>query len=401
MKRGARRFLCVVCVLLLAVVIAMPTVVPMVIGDVASAKLAELGYPSDVSMVLGYCWRNGPGIRGELHAAVHGSAWRATVSFAASACEWEARVSVPKIDFSESEPLVSRLLEKYPVNSVSNLTFSGAIALDAKAVRTFSMPVPVWSVKVPVSNVVASLVKEGRPLSVNGLTTVSGASGIASHCDISPAFLRAKSFSAAEFTFTNCYAAVRATEKALLVTEAGADFGGGKLNLYSVFVNPKNLNMGFTLFLNEIDAGAVLSHLKGFRGEASGKLHGKVRLFVKEGGKLLRLSDAFLYSTPGEIGKLQMANADTITDNLEMMGVDSAARDNVAKAMANLDYSVLRFDLRRKGGDMATLGVQIKGMATRGGITVPVDVNININGELEQILNRSIGISKQLKEKKP
>lgn len=401
MRVKGRIFLWLIAVPLLLVGIAVPTVVPWIIGDVASAKLAELGYPTDVSLTIGYCWRNGPGICGELEAEVVGSPWRARARFAASACEWEASVSVPKTEFSETEPLVRKLLERYPVTAVSNLAFSGSVALEAKAVRTFSMPVPVWSVKVPVSNVVASAVKEERPLAVQGLSTALGASGIAGHCDIAPTLVRIKAFSAAEFTFTNCFAAVRATEGALLVTEAGAGFGGGRLNLYSVFLNPKSLNMGFTLFLNEIDAGAALSHFRGFRGEASGKLHGKVRLFVKEGGKLLRLSDAFLYSTPGDVGKFRMENADTITDNLEMMGVDSASRDNVAKAMADLDYNVLRFDLRRRQGDLATLGVRIEGTTTRGGITVPVDVNININGELEQILNRSLNLNNKLKEKKP
>ena len=185
-----------------------------------------------------------------------------------------------------------------------------------------------------------------------------------------------------------------------MITEAEAGFCGGKVNLYSLVLNPKNLSTGFTLFLDDVDAGEALSHLKGFRGEASGRLHGKVKLRVKDGGEAVRLSDAFLYSAPGETGKLRMENPEMVADGLALAGLDEAARGNVANALTDLDYSVLRLDLRRMEGRSARLSVRLGGSATRGGKTVPVDLTVNFNGELEQLINTGLGYSAKLKGKK-
>ena len=145
--------------------------------------------------------------------------------------------------------------------------------------------------------------------------------------------------------------------------------------------------------LDDVDAGKTLSHLNGFRGKASGRLHGKVKLFVREGGKAVRLSDAFLYSTPGEVGKLQMENPKTITDNLALAGLDDDFQGNVRNALSNLDYTVLKLNLKRRPDNQATLAVRLSGTATRGDLTVPVDLNVNINGELEQLINTGLGLS--------
>ena len=92
-----------------------------------------------------------------------------------------------------------------------------------------------------------------------------------------------------------------------------------------------------------------------------------------------------------------MAEPQTVTDNLAMAGIDQSTQDNVANALTDLDYSVLRFDLKRLEGKNATLGVRIEGSATRGELTVPVNLNLNVNGELEQIINTGLGFSNKLK----
>ena len=381
--------------LLLAIVL--PLALPPVVRQIAEAKLAEFGYPSSVSLNLGYAWRKGPEIVGSLTASVIDTPWTVSADFGAGLGTYHAHVRMPKTAFAETDPLLARLLAEHPVSGVSNLTFSGSVALDASVERTRQMPVPVWSVKAPIRLDHVDVATTNGTIAADGIALTPTASGIARHLDIAPLYLRAAALDASGFSLTNIAAAVRAEEKSLLVTEAGAELCGGKVSLYSLFLNPKNLNAGFTLFVDNVDAGEVLTHVRGFAGQASGRLHGKVRLFVREGGKAIRLSDAFLYSTPGEIGKLKMAEPKTVTDNLAMAGIDPSTQDNVANALTDLDYSVLRFDLKRLEGKNATLGVRIEGSATRGELTVPVNLNLNINGELEQIINTGLGFSNKLK----
>ena len=383
----------------LLVIIALPVAAPLAIESLVRGKLGELGLRSSVKMTLGYCWRNGPGISGRLSLALTDSPWSLTAEFGASCCEWSAAVKMPETPFSENDTVLRTLLAKYPVTAISNLTFSGSIALDAKAERTFRMPVPVWSARLPIRDLSAGFTMEDKPYAIEGFSITPGADGIASHIDVIPMLPRAKSLSANGFVLTNFFASVRATEKALLVTQASAGLCGGQVNLYSLFLDPKSLNAGFTLFIDDVNAGETLSHLNGFNGEASGRLHGKIRLLVREGGKSIRLGDAYLYSTPGETGKLRLRDATPVTDNLAMAGLDEATRCNVAAALADLDYSVLRLNLKRGKGSSATLSTTLRGTATRDRVSVPVDITLNFNGELEQLINTGLGYSNLLKGK--
>lgn len=382
-------------VLLLA--IALPLVLPPVVRQIAEVKLAEFGYPSSVSLNLGYAWRKGPEIVGSLTASVIGTPWTVAADFGAGLGTYHAQVRMPKTAIAETDPLFARILAEHPVTGASNLTFSGSVALDASVERTRQMPVPVWSAKVPIRLDRVGLSCETGGITAEGIVLTPEASGIADHIDVAPLHLRATSLSADGFALSNLFASARADLKSVLVTEAAAATCGGKVCLYSLFLDHKSLNAGFTLFLDNIDAGEMLAHIRGFNGHASGRLHGKVRLFVREGGKAIRLSDAFLYSTPGETGKLKMTNPKTVTDSLALACIDRSTQDNVANALTDLDYSVLRFDLKRLEGKNATLGVRIEGSATRGELTVPVNLNLNINGELEQIINTGLGFSSKLK----
>ena len=399
MKKAAKWTLAVGCAATVALALVVPVATPPIVKSVAEAKLAELGYPCNVYLTLGYAWNHGPELAGSLRVSVKKTPWTASADFGAGFGTYRAQVKLPKTAFSEADPLLAKILAEHPSDGLSNLTFSGSVALDASVERTRRMPVPVWKVSVPIVLDAANLTTTNQEISVSGLELTPAASGIADHVDVAPLYLFANSLTANGFTLTNFYAAARASAKGVLVTEAGATTCGGKVNLYSLFLDARNLNAGVTLFLDNIDAGDMLTHIKGFGGQASGRLHGKVRLFVKEGGKAIRLSDAFLYSTPGETGKLKMSEPETVTDNLALAGIDEATRGNVSNALADLDYSVLRFDLKRLEGKNATLGVRIEGSATRGDLTVPVNINLNINGELEQLVNTGLGYSNKLKGK--
>ena len=383
----------------LAVLVAIPVAVPPLVETIVRNKLGEFGLDSNPKMSLGYCWRNGPGIAGKFDIALADSNWRVTADFGASCCEWSASVKMPETTFSESDPVLKSLLAKYPPSAVSNLTFSGSIAIDATAERTFQTPVPVWSAKIPVRNLSAGFAFDDKDYAVDGFSITPAVAGIAGYHEVNPMYPHAKSISANGFVMTNVFAAVWISEEGLLITQASAELCGGKVNLYSLFLDSKNLNSGFTLFIDDVEAGEMLRHVNGFSGEASGRLHGKVKLFIRNGGKSIRLSDAYLYSTPGETGKLKLANPESMTDNLALAGFDDAARANVADALTDLDYSVLRLNLRRGEGKSATLSTTVRGTATRGPVTVPVDLTLNVNGELEQLINTGLGYSNLLKGK--
>ena len=132
-----------------------------------------------------------------------------------------------------------------------------------------------------------------------------------------------------------------------------------------------------------------------FHGEASGRLHGKLPVFLKD-GKTLRIKDAYLFSTPGETGNLRITDAKPILDNLAQGGVDKATRDNLEKVLANLDYNVLKVELRRgKDGEDSSLGLKIEGTATHGATTVPVNLDVTFHGDIDQLVDTGMKLSKR------
>ena len=396
-KRAIRRILGWFAAAVVVVAAAVPFAAPPVVSRIVEAKFAAYGLPAKAATTLSYGWRGGPELAGTLRLSLVDAPWRLIVDFGGGFGQYHADVHLPETDFTEADPALARLLDLYRPLTVSNIAFSGSVSLAASVTRTRQIPVPVWNARAPIRIDAAQVFVGPMPVTLGGFTAEPKASGLAGHVDVAPLFLRAQKVDVGSFAFTNLFASVHAMEKALLVTEARAGFCGGTASLYSLVLDPKSLNVGLTLFLDDIDAGAALDHVKGFRGDATGRLHGKVRLFVKEGGKSVRLGDAFLYSTPGEGGRLQLENATSFTDTLALAGLDEATRGNVANALADLDYKVLKLDLRRAHDSSAALGLGIQGTATRDGTTVPVDIRVNLHGAIEQLLNTGLGYQQKLK----
>lgn len=334
-----------------------------------------------------------------LGASPDGSGPWVEASFAGSPGDWSADVRVPEFRFSESDGVLGRIVSRLPLPGVSNLVFSGGASARATVRRTKAVPVSAWESELSVRGVAASADAASGPVSVAGLSLSAEAEGIADRVFLRPLFLRAGSLAGAGLAVTNAYATLRRERTYFLVSEAGADFCGGEMRLYSLYLDPERLNAGFTLLLDDLDAGEVLRCVPCFRGEASGRLHGKLPLALRRGERL-RFGDAFLYSTPGETGTLRLENAAPVTENLAAGGVPPTTCENLARALENLDYRVLRLRFAREGEDGAAMSVKVEGSATRGEVTVPVDFEVTFHGAIEQLVNFGLGAATRNQQKR-
>lgn len=313
---------------------------------------------------------------------------------------WQADVELPPTALTERDPLLADLLARANLADVTNLAFDGRLSLTAHAERTQEVPVPKWTARGRLQDFNATFTTGGQNVAVANLRLPFGAAGLADHVDLAPIFLRADRIDAAGFTLTEPFASLRATERALLVTEAGAGCCGGDIRLYSLFLDLSRLNMGLTLFVDGIDTGEALQHLNGFAGEASGRLHGRIPVRLVN-GRRVKLQDAYLYSVPGEVGNLRLRDATPITRNLAAAGVDAATQDNLARALANLDYTVLRLALRpeENGEERGKLALEIKieGTAASGGVTVPVSLTVTFHDDIERLINTGLKVTSRSK----
>ena len=357
----------------------------------------------------------GVDVSGDVDAWLNDTSWSMRAEFdASSSGEWRATLDVPETEVNERDavlaPVIARLLSpaegaspgapqaRRPAEpAISNLVFNGIFSLKGEGARTNGLPVAKWSAAGRLKDFAIACAAKGKPVEIANFRMGLGAQGIANHIDVKPMFPRADSISVSGCVLTNVFASIRATEAAYLVTEAGAECCGGELKLYSFFLDPKKLNAGVTLFVDGVDAGEVLRLLKGFNGEASGKLYGKIPIYMKNGEEL-RLKSAYLHSTPGDTGSLKVFDPKPVVENLALGGVPEAARANVAKALTDLTYSVLRLSLHPEEGGGMALAVKLAGSATHNGVTVPVSFEVTFHGDVEQLVNT--GLKTALRKKK-
>lgn len=320
--------------------------------------------------------------------------WRLTGSGTATPRTFRARAELEETEISERDRLLADLLARLdlPSKGLADLAFAAKLKAEIKAEKTKKLPVPVWSLRASVKDGAAFVISKENPISLRGLNMNVGVEGIANRVTILPMMPRVKTVNISDLKLENMFAAIYMTEKALLVSEASAEVCGGEVKLYSLFLNPESLTAGFTLFLDDIDANEVMNQVKDFRGEATGRLHGKLPLFLTNGEEL-RLKNAYLYSTPGVPGTIKIRDASPILDNLAAGGVDAGTRQNLEKALANLDYNVLKLDLKREEEGMA-LGLKLEGTATSGKTTVPVNFAVTFRGDFEQLINMGIRIKR-------
>ena len=71
----------------------------------------------------------------------------------------------------------------------------------------------------------------------------------------------------------------------------------------------------------------------------------------------------------------------------------------LARALANLDYTVLRLALRpeENGEERGKLALEIKveGTATEGGVTVPVSLTVTFHDDIERLINTGLNITRR------
>ena len=353
-----------------------------------TGQAAGLDYALKVFADFDWSWR-GPQVKGTAMLTVPGSKLRLDGTFAArGAHDWQAEVALRPVDLAASDVLIRRALELTATNLVATLTATGNVSCAAKVRMTPRVQVPVWEVNGRIDGLCAELATEGDPLELKGFRLKGQVGGIGDYVDWTSLRPRIDRLACGKVAATNLTATLVRDDHRFLVTEARARCCGGTVRLYSLFLDPKSLDAGVTLFLDDLDAGELLACWNGFKGVARGRLHGKMPVSLR-GGRHVRIRSSYLYSTPGEHGALALEDASPVTDNLALSGLSEADCANVALALRNLDYSVLKFDFRpaMKDGEDGTLSLQIEGTSTAAGKTVPVAFDVTWHSDFESLLN--------------
>jgi hypothetical protein len=181
----------------------------------------------------------------------------------------------------------------------------------------------------------------------------------------------------------------------LLLTEGRAGFCGGVVRVYALHMNLASLDAGFTVLLDGLEAGEILGLFPDVRGTATGKLYGKLPLAIRN-GSAVRLRDAYLFSPPGQVGRIELEDSAVVVDKLRQSGVPEEACESLEKALHNLDYDVLRLDLTRNEDGENRLAIRLDGTAAEGKKRTPVNLRLNLNGDIEETINVALAAARFL-----
>ena len=326
-------------------------------------------------------------------AGFEGSSWqiRGTGAIETNGA-FAADVALPAASLARDDPLVAPLLAWSGATNVLR-ALSGSVTGAVHVAKAADAPVAEWNAALRVSGLDADLAAGETPVALRGGGTLLRADGYGTRTTVRPFGVRYGSLAAGDgLALDSGSFWFRADDtSSLLLTEGRTGFCGGTARVYALHLDLEHLDAGFTLYLDDLDAGAILAALPGVEGTATGTVHGKIPLSYREGK--VRLRDAYLYSPPGQVGKLRLEKTDAVIENLRAAGVPDSTCDDLRKALGDLDYTVLRMDLKQNRDGTGRLAVRIEGSATDGGTTLPVSLDLGFNGQLQDLLNVGIRAS--------
>ena len=310
---------------------------------------------------------NGLAVAATADAGFEGTSWRIDADAAAEGGAFAAAARLPHADFTQDDALLAPLLRAFAPPDLAP-RFAGLVTGVVTVAREAGAPVPQWSASARLVDLRAEGRVGEQDASLSGARGYFRVDGFGSHADLQPfgvlfkeARLGRVALDAGSFWF-------RGGGSSLLLTEGRAGFCGGVVRVYALHMNLASLDAGFTVLMDGLEAGEVLGLFPDVRGSATGKLYGKLPLAIRN-GSAVRLRDAYLFSPPGQVGRIELEDPAVVVDKLRASGLPEEACASLEQALRNLDYDVLRLDTTCFAS--TSRGARTAGTASRSGSTAP------------------------------
>ncbi|MDD4101883.1 MAG: YdbH domain-containing protein [Kiritimatiellae bacterium] len=183
------------------------------------------------------------------------------------------------------------------------------------------------------------------------------------------------------------------TPKELFVDRLEVGWCKGRLNAYSVHLDFKNPQDDFIVYADRIDLGEALMMALSFKGQIEGYLYGRFPVGIDRGR--VKLYNGFLYSLPGQSGKLRLDDSGQMLELLERAGIRGDVQEPLSKALSDMDFSSVRLDLETLERGQGVLRIKLGGKSNYKEWPAPVDLNLNLHGPMEELLNMGLDMSRK------
>jgi len=187
--------------------------------------------------------------------------------------------------------------------------------------------------------------------------------------------------------------AFQLTPEEVFVDRVSVGWCKGSLNAYSLHLNVKKPKDNFVVYADRIDLGEALMMVMPFKGMVEGVLYGQFPVGFDSGH--VKLSTGFLYSLPGQGGKLRLDDQTPMVSLLNRAGIQGNVQKPLARALSDMDFSLIRLELEPEAKGDAVLRMKLDGKSNFREWPAPVALNLNLHGPLEEILNLGLDMSRK------
>ncbi|MFH0728186.1 MAG: YdbH domain-containing protein [Pseudomonadota bacterium] len=141
----------------------------------------------------------------------------------------------------------------------------------------------------------------------------------------------------------------------LFIEQSRFNWCGGKVGTQAFRISPGADDYRLTLYCDRLKLAKILEQFGAAKAEGDGTVNGRVP--VSFSGTQLTFQDGFLYSTPGDGGKIKLADTKILTAGLPSGSPEFLQMEIAGEALKDFEYSWVKMNLGTEGD---TLLMQLK-----------------------------------------
>lgn len=146
--------------------------------------------------------------------------------------------------------------------------------------------------------------------------------------------------------------------RSLLVEKSRFRWCDGKVEAPAIRLRSDREDYSLILYCDRLNLAKVLEQFGAARAEAGGELNGRIPIRYDNGQ--LSFQDGFLFTTPGETGKIRMMDTEILTAGIQPGTPQYAQLELARKALEDYDYTWAKLNLTTEGEDLI-LKMQLDG----------------------------------------
>jgi hypothetical protein len=146
--------------------------------------------------------------------------------------------------------------------------------------------------------------------------------------------------------------------RSVLVEKSHFNWCDGKVDAPAIRLTSGRQDYSLILYCDRLNLAKVLEQFGAASVEAQGELNGKIPIRYKQGQ--LSFQDGFLFTTPGETGKIRMTDTEILTAGIPEGTPQYVQMELARKALEDYDYAWAKLNLTTEGDDLL-LNMQLDG----------------------------------------